>query len=239
MPLRGSLKTISLSSVLQLLHTEKLTGMLRVTDSNVEYQITILKGDIIYATESKKGSRLGILLKQEGLLTEEQIQKCLIIAKKKKMALGKILVLEGIITSEILKKYIYKQVEEILFNLFRWENGEFDFKETTLNLKWLVVFKLNILKLILDASRKIDTMSVLAKRIPSDLIIFKISEKTKLDKEKKLNADEQTILSLIDGKLNVKELIDKSEFGHFVMYKILYSFVSTGLIKEHVTKKTN
>jgi len=111
-----------------------------------------------------------------------------------------------------------------------WENGNFEFKEATLNLNWLVVIRLNILMLLLDASRRVDTLSVLKKHIQSDSIIFKIAESSGKKEEKKLNQNELTILSLVDGRRSVRQIINKSTYEDFSVYKILYSFISTGLI---------
>jgi len=232
MALVGALKTFSLSTILQLLSNEKMTGILQVNNTGAEYQIFILDGYIIYAIEPLKKARLGDLLKQDGLLTENQIQECLAIAKKEKQALGKTLVKMGFISSEVLKQFLYKQVEEILFTLFLWEAGDFEFKETALNLQWLVAFKLNIMKLILDASRRVDTLSKIAKHIPDDTIVFKMSEKAKTHDRKKLNSDESNILSLIDGARTVRNIMDESGFDEFILQKILYSFIAAGLIEK-------
>jgi len=220
------------TSILQVLCNQKLTGILRVNKVNTEYQIFILEGHIIYAIEPRKKARLGDLLKRDGLLTENQIQECLIIAKKEKLALGKILVQQGVISSGILKEFLYKQVEEILFTLFLWESGEFQFEKTSLNLKWLVAFRLNIMKLILDASRRVDTMAVIAKQIPDHTVVFRLSEKAKTHDRKKLNTKEIEILSLIDNTRTVLEIINESGFDEFLVYRILYSLITSGLIEK-------
>lgn len=232
MALVGALKTFSLSTILQLLCNEKMTGILRVNNVGVEYQIFILDGHIIYAIEPLKKARLGDLLKQDGLLTENQIQECLVIAKREKQALGKTLVQEGFISSEVLRQFLYKQVEEILFTLFLWDTGEFQFKETELNLKWLVAFKLNIMKLILDASRRVDTLSIIAKHIPDDAMVFRLSEKAQIHDRKKFNPDELQILSLVNGARTVRNIMDESGLDEFISQKILYSFITAGLIEK-------
>ncbi len=231
MPLQGNLKTVPLSSVLQLLCNENLTGVLCVKSEFTEYQMVINEGDIICATESRKKDRLGVLLVQEGHLTKEQVLNSLEIAKQKKIALGKVLIQKKLITDQTLKKFIYRQVEEILFDVFLWEDGTFDFRESTLNLKWLVVVKLNILKLLLDASRKIDTLSVLKKYIPNDMVVFEKNEKYKNSEERKLKPDELKVLSLIDGKRRVRDMINSCDLEPSVLYKSLHSLLSTGVIK--------
>jgi len=158
MPLKGSLQTFSLTNVLQLLCSEKKTGILRVRNGREEYQVCFLEGFIIYATESQKGTRLGSLLINDGIISTEQLQECLTLAKKMKKALGKIFVEQGYISKKILEKYIYKQVIEIISKLFLWEKGDFEYKDAKLNLNWLVVTMLNALTIIMDALKHKDEM---------------------------------------------------------------------------------
>jgi len=232
MPLTGDLDTIPLASVLQLLSNEQLTGVLRIKKDEIEYQLFILNGDIIYGIQPQKKSRLGYLLLKKKIITKTDLNDCLSIAKQKKLALGKVLIEQQIITKEKLEKMICKQIEDILFTLFLWDSGKFDFQQTNINLRWLVVFKLNILKLILNASRRVDMMPILTKQIPNDSIVFKVSEKNKNRENKKLHPVEVKILTLIDGTRNVKDIIHKSGYDDFSIYKILYSFISTGLIEK-------
>ncbi|MFH1981754.1 MAG: DUF4388 domain-containing protein [Pseudomonadota bacterium] len=158
MALNGHIRTVSLAGILQLLCRENKSGILRVTlrGQNEEYQIYYLDGAIIYAIQSKKEARLGTLLIRDGLATSAQMDKCLAIARVKKQAVGRILVEEGVIPIEILERYIYKQVEEIIYNLFLWDDGEFSYNDTHINLSWMVVVKLNTLQLVVDASRRLD-----------------------------------------------------------------------------------
>jgi len=63
----------------------------------------------------------------------------------------------------------------------------------------MIVTQLNPMKLILEASRRIDELSVLKEFIPSDNLVFQMSGKVQNKEEIKLNANEWRILSLVDG----------------------------------------
>jgi len=70
--------------------------------------------------------------------------------------LGKVLVEQGHISKKILHKYISMQVEEIMFKLFLYGKGEFDYNDSTFILKWLIVLKLNTMHLIINALQRVD-----------------------------------------------------------------------------------
>ena len=156
MSLTGDIRTVSLPGVLQLLSNENKTGLLRFKIDQREYQIIFLEGAIAYAIESKKEARLGQLLINTGIITDQDLQRCLDQAKEKKQALGKVLVEAGYLSEETLYDFIYEQVKEILFNLFLCEEGQFEYRDTQFNPRWLVVIKLNNMNLIMDALRRVD-----------------------------------------------------------------------------------
>ena len=159
MPLKGSLETFTLANVLQFLCNDRKTGILSVSNNTTEYQIFFLEGSIIHAVKSREAIRLGQLLRNSGLITLNQLNECLEEAKKQKLALGKILLAKGYISKKILEKHIYMQTEEIISRLFLWETGQFEYKDAKINLKWLVVTKLNVLQLIVDATRRVDEVN--------------------------------------------------------------------------------
>lgn len=232
MNLQGDFEGLTLASILQLLCNDQKTGVLTVTSDAEESRVFFEQGTIVYASASLKEARLGSLMRADGVISADQLQKCLALAKEEKMHLGKILVDKGYISLETLKKYNTKQVEAILYNLLFWKKGRFEYKDAKLNLKGMIITQLNPMKLILEASRRIDELSVLQKYISSDRIVFKMSGKMQSKEEIKLNANEWRILSLIDGTRTVRQIIDESGYDEFAVYKIFFSVISSGLIEQ-------
>lgn len=232
MNLQGDFEGLTLASILQLLCNDQKTGVLTVTCEGEESRVFFEEGTIIYATASLKEARLGYLMRNDGVISAQQLQKCLAQAKETKSHLGTILVEKGYISIEILKKYNTQQVEMILYNLLFWKKGKFEYKDAKLNLKGMIVTQLNPMKLILEASRRIDELSVLREFIPHDNLVFQMSGKVTNKEEIKLNANEWRILSLIDGTRTVRQVIKQSNYDEFAVYKILFSMISSGLIEQ-------
>jgi len=232
MALQGNLETFFLASVFQLLCNDKKTGVLQVGDEGNEVKVYFKEGTVIYAISSQKEHRIGYFLKSKGMLSERDLQKCLQVAKQKKFQLGKVLVDEGYITIDDLKDVISLQVENILYGLFLLQKGNFDYKDAKLNLSGLILTELDAMELILEASRRVDEMSILQKQIPSDKLVFRMSERVQDEEEVKLNSNEWRILSLVNGKRSIREVIMGSGYDDLGAYKILYSLVSSGLIEK-------
>lgn len=234
MDLQGSFESLFLTSLLQLLCDENKSGVLRVTSGAKESKVFFKNGTIVYAISSEKQSRLGYLLRNNGLISAEQLQKCLELSREQKESLGKTLVDTGCLSRETLDEYNKKQIEEILYNILFWDQGQFEYKDCALNLTGMLVTELNPMRLILEASRRIDEMSVLTKQIPSDDVIFKISDKNKQTQEIKFTANEWRVMTLVDGSRTVRQIVNESGYDSFAVYKILYSLLSYGLIEKSV-----
>lgn len=233
MSLKGNLETFSLHDVLQLLCNDQKTGVLSITNDKNEVKVIIQNGEIIYAMNSQKEFRLGAFFINAGIISDEQLQKSLEDAKGTNKALGKILVEKGYISQQILNKFSHKQVEEILYNLFLWEKGNFEYQDTAHDLDGIIVKPLNTMNLLLEASRRIDEMSVLQKKINTDELIYKISDRIQDSKGIILEINEWRILSYITGARTIKKIIEESNSTKFSVYKIIFSLISYGIIAEN------
>lgn len=236
MPLKGNFETFNLNSIFQLLSDDQKTGVLKVRNENKEIRIYLKDGEIIYATGSQNKDRLGHFLISKDIISQEQLQEALKKGKAEKKALGKILLEKGILTSQNLKEIIHQQIEHMIFNLFLWDNGEFEYNDAALNLKGMIVAKINVVGLLLEAARRIDEISILKKHIPNDMLTYRITGKVSDQDEITLNSAELKILSLIDGQRSVKQIILDGGFDEYSAYKILYSLLSSGLIESIETQ---
>lgn len=231
MNLKGDFEGLTLASIFQLLFNDEKTGVLTVTGNSDESRVFFQNGSIVHAAASMEEARLGSLLRSDGAISEQQLKQCLNLAKDSNMDLGRILVNKGYISPDTLKKYTTCQAETILYKLFH-EKGKFDFRDEKLDLEGMTVTRLNPMKLILEASRRIDELSVLKKRIPSDRLVYKMSGTVQGKEKITLNANEWRILSLVDGTRTVRQVIDQSGHDEFTVYKMLIAMISSGVIRE-------
>lgn len=234
MHFKGNFEPSSLVSILQLLNNDEKTGLLRLTNGQNEVKIFFKNGSIVYAAGAKKKNHLGFILRNKGIISNKQLKEALMLSNQKKQALGKTLVEKEYISAKQAVEVVQEQAQEVLFDLFFWEKGYFEYNDAKINLKGLVTVHLDIMAIILEATRRIDEMSILKKRIPNDGLIFKKSDSNNVprNKEIKFNADEWRIFELIDGLRTVRELINKVGYDDFAAYKILNSLISFGVIEQ-------
>ncbi|RJP91602.1 MAG: DUF4388 domain-containing protein [Desulfobacteraceae bacterium] len=231
MALTGNLETFYLTTILQLLHTDQKTGILQVMRNDEEIKVYVQGGSIIHATRTQEKNRLGDLLVKHGIITEKQLKECLKFCQMNKQPLGKVVVEKEYATPQALKQILFKQAENAIYDLLLWKTGKFEYQDKPFSTQGLVIRKINIMRLILEASRRIDEISILKKQIPDEEMIFKLTGNVRDDRSINLSPDEWSVLALIDGKSNVRNVCRNSVMDQYSVYKILNSLISAGCIK--------
>lgn len=239
MSLKGNIETFRLSSILQMLNYEMRTGKLTIRFSDNFIQIFLYEGDIIYATETRTTNRLGDLLKEAGYISQAILDDCLALSRNNKDKFGKTLVKKGYISLEKLNEFIMRQAENTVYNVLLSESGEFEYADTTINLDGTYDFKIDTMFVLLEAARRIDELEILKEQIPGESSIPKIADSANDSVKTSLDANERRLLSVINGKLTIRQIFDKSGFDDYEAYKILNSLISAGLVGFNQAKRTS
>ncbi len=241
MAITGNIKTFYLSSLLQLLSNDKKTGILELTDGNDIIQVYLRDGTIINAFGSSRVERLTNYLRSEGIISEEQLEKSLKISAHTEKKIGMVLVEQGYISPELLEGLLHRQIEETLFSMFLWEQGEFEYRDQEFDLSDQIITSFDTMQVVLEASRRVDEISEIKKRVPADHGVLTVTEDNAALQKAKLNTVERAVLSLINGRRSVKGLIHDSGYDELKVYKTLFSLITAGLIlaEEKILKRTN
>jgi hypothetical protein len=224
--LRGELKNISFSGIINLIHDERKTGELVLNDGKVTTTIFFRNGQIVFSTGVlSEGMRLGNLLKANELITTGKLLLYLDKAKRLNKRLGEVLVHNEVISGDTLKKFLLLQTNEIIHGLFLWEEGRFEFKEGLDGLYGDVMFELDPKQILLERRK----WSKLKHAIPNDQVTFQVQQEIRKNTAA-LKPEELRLFFLIDGKRDVKELIEKSGHPKYFVYSTLHKLSKTGII---------
>jgi len=233
MALKGNIETFYLSSIFQLLAGDKKTGILTIANKDRIVRVYIKNGNIVYAVGSRKEVRLGYLLRAKGIISADELQKALALAKQRNERLGRIMVEKSYISVETLKKFIHQRVRDILYDLFLWKGGDFEYVDQEIDLDEEFLTELNHMEVILEGTRRVDEWEILRKNIPNTEMVFKINKNVEEKKDTvNLTANEWRIISLVDGKRTVQEIVTDSGHDEFVVYRMINSLISSGLIEK-------
>jgi len=239
MPIEGDLKSLNLTSVVQLISQEKLTGVLKIKRKNELVNIGFIDGMITgsFYEHGENVERLEDYLVKSGVIKKNLYEMVKDMHQETKTPMMNILLNEKYLTPQEVEKIIRFKIQEVLDELFTWNDGHFKFEQGAIIYpKSVIKIRLPAEGLILEAARRCDEWPRITKAIPAGDIVYKKIERPEL--KLKHPDDEERILSLLDGHRSVDDLIEISGLGKFHTYSTLYHLLSTGQTEIAYAKPT-
>jgi hypothetical protein len=124
-PIVADIEDLAPAEFLMMLSMTSKTGKLSSVWEGHKTLLVLREGSIVYAASPTVRERLGSMLVNRGLVTEEQLLEALERQKSEEAAglLGSILVDMGAVSYEQLKSVVQDQFEAVLTELLSWEGG--------------------------------------------------------------------------------------------------------------------
>src|SRR5690606_34889417 len=210
MAIRGSLREPSFADVLQLLAMGRKTGCLSVTNRGQFGQIYFEEGRISFATIVNRRDRLGDILVKSRVITAEQLNEAVAAQDSlRDVRLGEILVSRGLLSRDELQRHVRTQIEEAVYHLFTWKDGTFNFEPDLFPDDQDMLVSISPESLLLEGARRVDEWTLIAQKVPGMDTIFALDKTHLTESGAELTPEQQTILSLVDGRRDVQALVDE------------------------------
>jgi len=147
---------MDLPEVLQWVTIGRKTGSLSFVKDKTKVNIYLKEGKIISSSSNDPTKQLGQFLLFLGKVTEPQLKRAFEIHLQTRVMLGKILVQENLISREDVEKALVMRTEEVIYDLFLWEDGYFHFSSSEINPDELILIKMDINALLFEGIRRKD-----------------------------------------------------------------------------------
>lgn len=180
MALRGTLGDFSLTDILQLISLQRKSGLLVLRRTGEEISIGFEQGKVVLAdSTSRPGEqKLGRLLVRTGKLTEERLEDALRRQRATLQRLGNVLVDLKWVDRETVRRQLTLQIQETIFDLFRWRDGEYDFQpDARVNWDRDFVQPLPAENLLMEGARMVDEWPLIERVIPSAGVVLRLTDK--------------------------------------------------------------
>ena len=231
MSFTGNLKTVSLPDIFQLIFSTKKTGVLFVVRGDEKKEIFFRSGFTIYATSSSEQDLFGNILLKQGRISKQELDKVL-KEKKEGKKIGATLVERGLFTRDEILDCLRMQIEEIIYGLFGWKDGDFKFVEGKTPPPETIQTELNPMNIIMEGTRRIDEWEELKKILPPDNAIIELEKNPILKTEQiRLTRNEILVMAQIGSGKKMINLIKESSLDQFLTSKALANVLQVGLIK--------
>jgi Lar family restriction alleviation protein len=157
--IKGNMKSLGLSTILQILSSEDKTGVLQFVQGNRIRSIYMRNGKIV-AASGCEGLRLGQILYGKGLISQEQLQEALEKARETDKRVGEVLLDLGYIEEEGLKEWIRYQIREAVLDISLWMEGDFEYRDCPLEFDERCVEDFSTMGIILESAARRDELAV-------------------------------------------------------------------------------
>lgn len=227
--LKGTLDDFSLADIFRLMSIARRTGKLEVVRSAGLGKVFVREGEVYYAESSLVREPLGQKLIRSGALTEGALMKALDENAASGKRVGEVLVDSGAISYEQLQRALQQQIEDAVFDLLRWDLGEFTWEPGVIA-EVEVNIAVSVENLIIEASRRLDELEVIGRKIPSIESVLKMAQ-TPPEGAAEINItpEEWRMLVLVDGLRTVHDIALEVGVDDLTALRSLYGLVSAGL----------
>jgi hypothetical protein len=224
---KGRLSELPLPDILEHLRLSAATGILSVVSGGARKAVYLKGGRVVFASSNLPNDRLGEILLRDGKITVEEYEASIRAISKGKRQ-GKVLVEMGALSPKDLWEGVQYQVQEIVYSIFQWDDGQFHFEESTLPEKERITVDLDTVDLILAGLRRVDAWGAVQNRFPEGALVL---ERVPGETANSLQPYEEHVLALVDAEKSVVEICRESEIGDNETLKVLYALISTGLVR--------
>jgi hypothetical protein len=140
------------------------------------------------------------------------------------------------VTREQLRDGLARQSSELVYEVLRWPAGRFEFRLDSLPaLAETAQLGLPVASVVMEGFRRVDEWRVVEAGLGSfesvlqaDPVAIGVSDLERLTK------DERRLLDMVDGKRNVRAIIEQSHMSSFDACKVLFQLLEARLVRRRV-----
>lgn len=229
--LKGTLDDFTLADLFKLLSFSKKTGRLELTRKAGMGRVFFRDGEVYFAESSLSREPLGQKLIRSRALTDSHLRRALDEHAETGERVGQILLREGWVDADELEAAVKAQIEDSVFDLLRWDLGEFDW-EPGVTLEPEVPISVSVENLIMESSRRLDELETISRKVPSsDAVIAVAPAPPEGAVEINITPDEWRVLVLVDGHRTVETIANTIGLDEFQTMRIVHGMVSAGLVE--------
>ena len=229
--MNGSIADIHAAELVLNIYESGLSGRLRFTQNKIRRDIYFRKGDIIFAHSSLPQERFGEILIRLGKIGADEFNAVVReVAEGKR--LGETLVERGYISTMDLYVGLNYQVQHILYSVFDWDYGLYEFEEEIRNVQQEIAVRVSTPDLVVRGVRNITNLTVLDRSVGDESRV-PLHQGTPRIRRTDFDYQEETILSCVDGKSSIQQIRNLSKLTPLEFTRAMFSLLLCGIVGFH------
>ena len=219
MSIGGNLRTMPFPDLLQWVSQSRKTGTLVVDGPQFKKKLAFAEGTIISAASNNPKEYLGYYLVGWKFIDEEELPELLEMQDRYGALLGELLVMIGRISREDLTRILLAKTEDSLYDIFLWEEADFQFLDNVLPTMKFEPLNLSVDALIMEGVRRKDEWERMRENIPSIDWIPRL--KRAIDVHQ-LGPVEVEIIRQISGQKSIEYIALSCRLSPFFVAQFIY-----------------
>ncbi|HXT64670.1 MAG TPA: DUF4388 domain-containing protein [Pyrinomonadaceae bacterium] len=228
MSIKGTLKTMNVSDLLQFLAAGRKTGTLKVARGTIVKEIVLENGVIVGSRSNDPKELIGQVLLHYGKIGEEQLQAAMGVHRQSGDRLGSILSAQGVVSAADVVYALRTRTLEIIYDLFLWEEADFEFFDDQALPSDVIRIQVEAQAVIMEGIYRLDEWARYRTLIPSDRTVFELSAGwTKSLPESK---EVREALYHVEKGMTVAEICYNMHTSLFHACAVLFDLIDSGVI---------
>jgi len=227
-PTTGRVAANLLLALLRTLAGLRRTGSLSVRGSRGNKKVFFDRGDVLAVASADARERLGHYLVGWGFITPEQLQELLEEQRQVPRGLGELAVARRLLDREAMSRLLRIRAEDALFDLARWDDGEYRFATEQNPVRGYLELRLHVEPLLSDLERLMAAWRHIGQGVPGphDVPVARLSAGSRT-----LSMTEADILRMVDGRRSLAEVANACRVSQLEVALVLQSHTRGGRVR--------
>jgi hypothetical protein len=172
-------------------------------------------------------------LVQRGWISRAKLEEIIADRTGPPMLLGERLIAAGIVGPKEIKEALRRQSSELVYEVVRWTSGWFSFVlGATHPAAVEASLGLSTSALAVEGFRRVDEWRLIEGSFNfTDILYRDEAALTRLGSHAELTTLEKAILTLVDGKRTVRQVVEASRASSFEACKVIYQFINSRVVR--------
>jgi hypothetical protein len=229
MAIQGTLKTMSLTDLLQFLAAGRKSGALKFDHGKITKQVYFKNGMIVGSKSNDPREYLGQVLLHYGKVDENQLKAAREAQRTSGAKLGEVLVEQGFLSEDEVLAILKTRTLDAIYDLFVWTEGDFEFYDEQPLPEDLLLVEVEPTTVIMEGIYRIDELARYRTLVPSDRSLLELN--AGWTSSLKLGKEYRQILYFVEKRMSVAEICYHMHASTFHVYGQLYTLIREGVAR--------
>lgn len=209
----------------------RVPGVIEARNATTTKHVYIRDGYVIHAASTDRADSLGEYLLRQEILSPEEYRHLSQTLRTANQRLGVLLVRRNLLTPEQVQRAIREHIEEIVWSLFFWREGEVSFSVGEFHGPEMIQIQLPMRQVVVRGIRRAPQARPLVERLGRKETVFEARFEWEDLIDIGLDGDEYKLLELVDGKRTLYDLCADGPLAPAENAKLLYAFQVLQLVR--------